>query len=68
MGQLFSIQVWRLAVAGDHLGGTPGVHFAAREEPAMLATDITGFLQRLRDAARRPVQMPERLTFNTYCI
>jgi len=44
------------------------VHFAAREEPAMLATDITGFLQRLRDAARRPVQMPERLTFNTYCI
>jgi hypothetical protein len=44
----------------------PGV--GTSEEPAMLATDITGFLQRLRDAARRSVQIPERLTFNTCCI
>jgi hypothetical protein len=41
------------------------MHFAAREEPALLATDITGVLPGLRDAARRAVPEPERLTFST---
>jgi hypothetical protein len=59
MGQLSSAEYGDSPWRGDHLG----VHFAAREEPAMLATVITGFLQRLRDAARRPVQMPERFDF-----
>lgn len=41
------------------------MHFAAHEEPPLLATDITGFFRALREATRRAVQEPERLTFDT---
>ena len=49
--------------------GTRGVRFAAHEEPALSPRTSPGSSgAALHDPARRAVQEPERLTFNTCCI